>query len=222
VIGAQVKRHTLGSARKLTSRSRVGWGNMNGVPLRLLLALSVCFALSGCASAPARVGVGTVPSSTPSRTATGASSDTTTPASSQTTTATKTPAAVPTGLHHPPLGSAERRAILDGLRTVIEHDLGQKIIFVVNEINVKGGFAYVDSTPRTPAGGKIDYAKTRHAAQMREGVLDGGNDASALALLRHGTSGWHVLTFVIGPTDVAYAGWWKEFHAPKAIFPYTE
>jgi hypothetical protein len=125
---------------------------------------------------------------------------------------------VPKGLHHPAFGSAERKAILDGLRPVIERDLGRKVIFQVGELAVEDYFAFADVVPRAPSGAKIDYSKTHYASEP----LDGGSDASVYALLRYREGVWRVVTFVIGPTDVAYAGWWEQYGAPKAIFPYTE
>jgi hypothetical protein len=125
-------------------------------------------------------------------------------------------------LHHPVAGSDERRAILGGLRPAIQGDLGQKLIFVVDALSVSRDFAFVIATPRGPSGAMIDYSKTRYAQELRDGVLDGGNNAQVIALLRYRNGVWKVLTFVIGPTDVAYADWWSRFNAPKSIFPYTQ
>jgi len=83
-------------------------------------------------------------------------------------------------------------------------------------------FAFAIVVPRTPSGGKIDYTKTRYANEYRMGDLDGGANADVLALLRYRAGEWTVVTFEIGPTDVAYADWWRRFGAPKSIFPYTE
>jgi len=62
---------------------------------------------------------------------------------------------------------------------------------------------------------------TRYQVLLRQGDLDGGRDAPVYALLRLKGGAWRVLTFVLGPTDVAYADWWSRYGAPKAIFPYT-
>lgn len=85
-------------------------------------------------------------------------------------------------------------------------------------MTVQDGFAFTVVTPRTAAGGKIDYSQTR----FRNEELDGGLDASLYALLRQTDGEWRVLAHVLGPTDVAYSTWWSEFGAPKTIFPYTE
>ena len=31
---------------------------------------------------------------------------------------------------------------------------------------------------------------------------------------------WQVVTYALGPTDVAWEGWDKEYHAPPGIFPH--
>ena len=123
---------------------------------------------------------------------------------------------------HPGPGTAERKAILDGLRPAVERDLHQKVVFEVQNLNVLDGFAFLDGIPRTASGGKIDYSRTRYAAELEDGLLDGGDDAKIFAMLKLNGATWKLLTFVIGPTDVAYADWWRRFRAPKAIFLYNE
>ncbi|MDP2232812.1 MAG: alpha/beta fold hydrolase [Actinomycetota bacterium] len=137
-------------------------------------------------------------------------------------TALKTPPTPSKDLHHPAFGSEERKAILNALRPVIERDLGQKVIFEVSDLAAKEDFVFAAVVPRKPSGAKIDYSKTRYASLLRQGWFDGGSDADVFALLRFQKGTWHVMTFVIGPTDVAYVSWWREYGAPKAIFPHTE
>jgi len=44
-----------------------------------------------------------------------------------------------------------------------------------------------------------------------------------VCLIREGTeAGAPAVPYAIGCTDVCYAGWWKQYKAPKAVFPYTE
>jgi hypothetical protein len=124
--------------------------------------------------------------------------------------------------HHPTNGTTERKAILDAMRPDVENDIGPKVVFEVNAINVKDGFAFVDAIPRRPSGAKIDYSKTGYRELIKEEHFDGGNDANIYALLKQKDGRWRLLTYVIGPTDVAYAGWWWTYSAPKAIFPSTE
>ncbi|NTU54014.1 MAG: hypothetical protein HGA97_10020 [Chlorobiaceae bacterium] len=134
--------------------------------------------------------------------------------------------ALSSGIHsqvqHPAFGTSGRKAILDGLRPAVEGDLGQKVVLVVHTLNVQDGFAFLVGIPRATSGGKIDYSRTRYATEMEAGLLDGGEDAPIYAVLRLNGAKWEVLTFVIGPTVVAYADWWRRFGAPKAIFPSNE
>jgi hypothetical protein len=125
-------------------------------------------------------------------------------------------------LLHPGPGTAERKAILDGLRPAVERDLHQKVVFEVQNLNVLDGFAFLVGIPRSASVGKIDYSRTRYATELEDGLLDGGHDAQIFALLKLNGANWMVLTFVIGTTDVAYADWWRRFRAPKAIFPSNE
>jgi hypothetical protein len=52
-------------------------------------------------------------------------------------------------VHTPPVGSAERKAIMDALRTQQED---QKIVFKVHHLKVHGAWAWVDVTPLDEKG----------------------------------------------------------------------
>ena len=110
---------------------------------------------------------------------------------------------------------AERKPLLDALRTPVEKDLGQEVQFVVRTLRVQGDWAFVVGQPQLRDGAPIDYARTRYAEAIAEGMFDGG---TVFALLKRGNGQWKTTTFVIGPTDVAYAAWPDEFGAPKSLF----
>lgn len=112
-----------------------------------------------------------------------------------------------------------RRILLDALRPEVERDLGQKLIFVVDLLRVQDGWAFATLAPRTPAGAQIDFSRTRHAERQREGMLDGD---TIHALLRWTGGKWKIVTWVIGPTDVAWAGWPEEHGAPQSLFGLPE
>ena len=118
----------------------------------------------------------------------------------------------------PPPGSAERAAIMDGIRGGVVAELGQLVIFKVDHLRVQEGWAFLKAYPRRPDGGEIDYRRTKYAEAVREGMFDGG----VQALLRRNGTRWEVVDWVLGATDVPYGGWWKKYRAPKAIFDYTE
>jgi len=119
---------------------------------------------------------------------------------------------------HPEKGSSERTALLDTLRPAVETKLKQKIVFVVNTINVQGSWAFVDGRVQTPDGKVPNWKNTPFAQAAKYGAQSDGISA----LLRKNAGSWKVVTNAIGCTDVCYVDWWKRFKAPKAVFPYTE
>ena len=118
--------------------------------------------------------------------------------------------------HVPPRGSAERRAVMDGLRPTIERELKQPVIFEVRTMRVLGAWAFVEALPRRPDGSAVSYRGTPFQEAIELGVFDEG----IFALLRRGPGGWRVVRYAIGPTDVAWDGWDREVGAPRGVFPY--
>src|SRR3569623_807536 len=71
------------------------------------------------------------------------------------------------------IGDPSRAQLLDALRATITRDLGQPVIFVVDDMRVRSDWAFVVAHPRSLAGAPVDFGKTRYAERQREGVLDG-------------------------------------------------
>lgn len=113
------------------------------------------------------------------------------------------------------LGDPSRAQLLDALRTTVAADLKQPVKFVVRDMRTYRDWAFVTASPRTPGGAEIEFAKTHYAGLQEAGVLDGD---TVYALLRRENDAWRVVTFVIGPTDVAWEGWPDEHGAPKELF----
>ncbi len=122
-------------------------------------------------------------------------------------------------VYTPKKGSKQRKAILNALRVPVEKELKQKIIFVVNDFNVSGTWAFVGGEPRSKkTGGMPNYRGTEYQDAIESDVFDN----NVFALFRKRGKRWRVVSYYIGCTDVCYATWWKQFKAPKRIFPYTE
>jgi hypothetical protein len=207
---------------------------------RMLVVAVLClqaYAASGCVSPMVTGGSGMgrglatqTATSTPAATSTASvvvtasittsASPEATPSARTVTAKSKAPDSPSKKLHHPATGSPERKALMDGLRPKIQRDLGMKVIFKVYELNVANGFAFVQAEALTPSGNPVDYRKTKYKKLFQDGDFDTGGNI--YALLRYRSGSWDVRTFVIGPTDVAYATWWRDYGAPKSIFPYTE
>jgi len=129
---------------------------------------------------------------------------------------TFTVAATAQSVYSPEKDSAERKAILAVLRVPVEKDYKQKIVFVVDDLNSNGTWAFLGGRPQTPDGEAPDRTGTKF-----EGWED-AYDNNVFALFRKSSGKWRVVTYMIGCTDVCYLDWWREFKAPKAIFPHTE
>ena len=121
-------------------------------------------------------------------------------------------------VYTPEKGSPERKAILDALRIPVERDLKQKVVFVADNFNVFGNWAFVGGTPQNLTGGEPDYSRTQYADALESEAFDN----NIFALLKKTAGKWKVTAYAIGCTDVCYADWWRRYRAPKGVFPYTE
>jgi hypothetical protein len=119
-------------------------------------------------------------------------------------------------IHTPDKGSVERKEILDALRVPVERELKQPIIFKLDNFNVSGNWAFVAGSSQTPNGGRPDFTNTKYADAIKYGAFD-----NVFALLKKQAGKWMVLKHLIGCTDVCYATWWKDYRAPKTLFPYN-
>lgn len=77
--------------------------------------------------------------------------------------------------HTPAKGSAERAAILSALRIPVEKDLKQKIVFVTQDFNVQGDWAFVSGEPTTPDGKRPNLKGT--AWEEAEDIFDATSSA---------------------------------------------
>lgn len=121
-------------------------------------------------------------------------------------------------VYTPEKGSAERKAILDALRTPVEKELKQKIQFSIDNFNVSGNWAFVSGEPQNTNGERPNYKGTEYQEAIDADMFDN----NFFALLKKSGGKWKVVTYAIGCTDVCYATWWNDHKAPKRIFPYTE
>lgn len=122
------------------------------------------------------------------------------------------------GAYTPEKGSKERTAILNALRVPVEKELKQKIQFAVDHFKVQGNWAFLSGDPQNLSGGRPDYSRTEY----QEAINADAFDNNFFALLKKTGGKWKVVTYAIGCTDVCYVTWWRDYKAPKAIFPYTE
>lgn len=114
------------------------------------------------------------------------------------------------------VGDPLRRPLLNALRPAVQRDLGgQPVQFMVDRLRVQGDWAFFAGAVQQPNGRPIDFSRTLYASALENGVFDG---PGMFGLLRRSGQGWQVVTFVVGPTDVAYLDWPAAYGAPMSLF----
>jgi len=110
----------------------------------------------------------------------------------------------------PGRGSVDRAAIMDAMRPVVAQRLNHPIEFVVQDLRVYRDWAFAQVVPQRPGGGRINIANTPMRAEAED--MDG---VRTEAFLKRTATGWRVVEFGIGSTDV----WWLSFcgQAPKQL-----
>jgi hypothetical protein len=114
----------------------------------------------------------------------------------------------------PPKGAPLRSEVLNALRPTVEKETGGAVIFVVHALNVMGEWAYVDADPRRPNGDKVDWRKTKFRRAFEADMFSG----LVLVLLRKQGGSWKVVETAMGPTDVAWIEWAKQYKLPDDLF----
>jgi hypothetical protein len=111
-------------------------------------------------------------------------------------------------------GSPEREILLNTVRAPVERWLGIRVIFVVKRLAIFGDWAYADLRPRTEAGNRIDYRRTRIANDF-----DPEQDSDTVGfLLRRKGASWTVVEDALLPTDVFWEEWQQKYKLPRALF----
>lgn len=111
-------------------------------------------------------------------------------------------------------GAAARHAILDAARKPAEKELGKPVVFVVKQLRRQPGWAFLRATLQGPAGQPWSYRNTRYQEAAEHGLKS--DDYVALLQQQHGR--WVVRDYRVGPTDVAWADWSRQYEAPAALF----
>lgn len=97
-----------------------------------------------------------------------------------------------------------RAAIQAAVEARLGAELGVPAKMNVEIMRADGDWAYASGPAVDPAGGEIDFTKTKLAPAATEGMMDGSN---TIALLKKVDGAWTVVEFAVGPTDVPQVGW---------------
>ncbi len=75
-------------------------------------------------------------------------------------------------------------------------------------------WAFGDVQLQRPGGVPIDWSKTKFAEAYKEGAFE---PQHTLFLLHDTGTGWSLVEFAVGPTDIAW-DWWRQQHALPETF----
>ncbi|MDB4998539.1 MAG: hypothetical protein JWM74_5971 [Myxococcaceae bacterium] len=129
--------------------------------------------------------------------------------------------------------ATERQAQLNALRARVNKDFAgaaslrsSKLVFVVRRLNTDGKKAaiFAHIMKRNAAGkdaelADADYKGSAYEEAIKEGYFDG---PELTAVLQKKNGAWTIMkkgdneAYVVGPTDVAYTAWDKDFGIPRA------
>lgn len=98
------------------------------------------------------------------------------------------------------LHSADRKAILDAVRPLVEKEVGARVQFVVDKLQVEGVWAFLQAEPQRPGGIPIDGARYYPETWAE---MDG---LTTTVILKRQGMRWRVVQWRIGATDAWYCG----------------
>lgn len=114
----------------------------------------------------------------------------------------------------PAPGTPLRKGIADVARHSAEQRLSREVKLRVRHLAVDGAWAFLFAEMQGPDGKPVDYAGTPLAQAAREGVVS----RAFAALLHREGSRWTITASSVGPTDVAWQEWSRQYDAPAQLF----
>ncbi|WP_164909278.1 hypothetical protein [Mycobacteroides franklinii] len=118
--------------------------------------------------------------------------------------------------------SPEGCAILKPALTDLDAKFGQSVQLVISSkyetfrISDDGRWAFVYAKMRNANGGPVAYLDPEDA----EAAKHGAKSQQYAGLLQRGDTGqWTLITSSIGPTDVPWVTWSRDYSAPPELFP---
>lgn len=107
-----------------------------------------------------------------------------------------------------------RRDLLETARFRMRIELGLPLVFEVETLRSGQGWAFLMATPRAPNGSELDWSQTHYARYWQ---ADAMSDL-VMVLMRHEGADWHIVDYVVGPTDVYWITWMQDFLLPADLF----
>lgn len=115
---------------------------------------------------------------------------------------------------HAMIDQETRAALLEAARAPVAKEMGKAPKFRVDQLHRDGDWAFLLATMQDAHGNPFDYRGTPLAEAAEQGFVS----RTYAALLRRSADGWEVVAKAIGPSDVAWEGWAKQYGAPVMLF----
>ena len=116
--------------------------------------------------------------------------------------------------HVPASSDADYRAIVAQAAETVERTLGKPAALDVRQLQTLEGWAFLRAQINSPGGQPIDYGGTPYADSQQNGSIS----KTYVALLQKQGDAWRIAVDRIGPTDVIWETWSKDYGAPAALF----
>jgi hypothetical protein len=107
------------------------------------------------------------------------------------------------------------KPLLDAIISPLSTELQTNVLLKVADCKVEADFAFVIASPTLPDGQTLDYRKTPY----KEAFIKGQYAPGVFVLLKREGDYWKTIKMVHGSLEVPFVCWWKEFGAPKSLFP---
>lgn len=103
-----------------------------------------------------------------------------------------------------PKGSDLRAYLFDVARPGVEGEAGKRVKFA-GSLKQLNGWAFFNGNIVDASGNKI--------------LVGDSESADTVVLWKQSGETWRVVAYIVGMTDVGYAGWAEKYGAPEALFP---
>lgn len=107
-----------------------------------------------------------------------------------------------------------RRAVIGAATAATAEALGKPVQLKAERLKLDGDWAFLYADMQDQHGRPISYAGTR----LAEAAEHGAASRSLAALLRRVDERWTLVANAIGPTDVVWVDWPRDYGAPAALF----
>lgn len=113
-----------------------------------------------------------------------------------------------------PVAYQDRMTLVAPAQAEAQRQLGKPVELKISSLLYKHSWVFLLSTIVDAKGDPLDLEGTT----LEEAAREGGASHVFCALLKWEAGTWTIVASCLGVTDLAWAGWAEEYHAPPEIF----